>query len=227
MQYPRIVGIALGWQAVVCPTCIVAQLGTVPLLEVEGRIRHDIVAGQAPVHILREGRSVALTQVVGDAPHSQVHLRQSVGGWILLLPVDIDLHDVALLLLDILSTLHKHPTRATARIVESAIERLNEGSDQLHNVMRRVELSLLLSGIHGKTLEEVFVNTPNEVAFRAEGLMRNLAHLVHHLFHYVGRKVNAREKPKAHTAPESISTFLQCLQGIIQCGIELRPWLFD
>ena len=54
VQYPRIVGIALGWQAVVCPTCIVAQLGTVPLLEVEGRIRHDIVAGQAPVHILRE-----------------------------------------------------------------------------------------------------------------------------------------------------------------------------
>ena len=66
---------------------------------------------------LGKGGSIALTEVVRDTTHSEVPLRQTIGGRVCLLPIDIDLHDVALLRLDILGTLHKH-TQATAGVVE-------------------------------------------------------------------------------------------------------------
>ena len=94
----------------------------------------------------------------------------------------IDLGDVAILFLYILSTLHKHTTRATAGVVERTIIRLYKGSYQLYNIVRSIEFSLLFGGIDCKRLEEVFIDPSYEILLLPKDLVRNLIDLIHHLF---------------------------------------------
>lgn len=68
------------------------------------------------------------------------------------MPIDIDLHDVALLRLDIPRTLHKHTARAATRVIECTIERLDKGGNQLHNIMGCIELDSSLVALIAKLL---------------------------------------------------------------------------
>ena len=57
---------------------------------------------------------------------------------------------------------------AAAGIIQCSIKRLDHCCDQLHCIMRGIKLTLFLRRINCKFLEEVFVNTTNEVLFLAK-----------------------------------------------------------
>ena len=132
--------------------------------------------------------------MVRNTSNSQVHLSKAVSCWVTFLTINIYGLDITSLCFYIFCTLNEHSTRSTARIVKSTIEWLNEGSNQLHNVVWGIELSIFLCRIYGKRLQEVLVHTANQILLLTKDLMRNLVNLINNLLDNIGFEVNRSKK---------------------------------
>ena len=63
-------------------------------------------------------------------------------------------------------------------VIERPIKRLNHRRNQLHRVMRRIELALLLRGVDGELLEEIFVDASDKIFLLAKLLVADFIDLI-------------------------------------------------
>lgn len=103
----------------VFPPLVFRQSVGSPVGEIEGRIGHDEIRLQSRVAVVEEGVGVELSQVGLDAPDGEVHLRHLPSCRIGILPIDGDVVDVALVVLDELRGLYEHPARAATRVIDA------------------------------------------------------------------------------------------------------------
>ena len=221
VKNPSIVGVALRRCIVVCPTRVILQVIIIPTFQVERRIGHDIVEIQSLMQVVGESGIAFRTQIMTDATQSEVHLCQTIGGSLLLLSIDIDTTDVTLLGSYQISTLNEHTTRATTRIIKSAVERLYDGSNQLHYIVRRIKLALLFRGINGKLFQEVLIHTAYQVFLFTKSFVAYLVDLVHNLLHVIGSKIALGECTFHKTTFQRRIRFSYAAQSSIQSYIQL------
>ena len=79
------------------------------------------------------------------------------------LSVDAYLAQVSLVALNELGALHKHAARAAARVVDSALVRLQYLHQRADDARRRVELAAVLAFHRGKLAKAVFVGAAQQV----------------------------------------------------------------
>ena len=221
MQYPGIVRIALRRHAVVDPACVVREPFLPPVLEIERRIRHDIVEIQPFMQVVFECGNARLAQIVADAAQGQIHLGQAQGRRFLFLPVHVDAADIPLARLDEIRTLDKHAARAAARIIERPVKGLNHRRDQLHRIMRRIELALLLRSVDGKLLEKIFVNASDEVFFLTELLMADFIDLIDQLLDIARAQSPRGKRAFVEAASEPRIRRRDAVQGRVQRRVQL------
>ena len=82
--------------------------------------------------------------------------------------------------------------------------------------MRRVELALFFGRIDRKLLEEVFVNTTDQVFFLAKLLVADLVDLIDNLFDVVGRKVAGGKG----TLDKAAFQLFRSGGKAVQCGVQ-------
>ena len=80
-----------------------------------------------------------------------------------LLTVDTNLAQVSLVALYKLGALHKHTTASAARVIDSALVRLQNLYQRADNAGRRIELATILALQAGKLLQTVFVGSAQQV----------------------------------------------------------------
>ena len=220
VENPRIVRIAFGRRCVVLPARIVFQILIIPAFQIEWRICHDVIEIYALVKVMGECGIRLFSKIVADAAQGEVHFRKTVGCRLFLLTVNIDTADIAFLFLDQVCTLNEHAARTAAWIVECAVIRLNHGGNQLHRVMRRVELAFFLGGIDGKFLEEVFVHSSNQVFFLSKRLMAYLIDLVHNLLDVVGSEIAGCESTLDKASFQLFAVRCNAVQSRIKSNVE-------
>ena len=79
-----------------------------PIAEVKGRISHDEISLQRGVLIIKEGIGITLAKIGPQATNGYIHMGHLPSGGIRLLTIDTDVINILLMVLDKLSTLHKH-----------------------------------------------------------------------------------------------------------------------
>jgi len=101
VENPGVVGIAGGRGVVAAPAGVVDKfVGSPPVLQVEGRVGHDVVGLEVGVLVFEKGVGRHFAEVGGEAAHGEIHLGQLVGGVGHLLPVNGDVLGVAVVALD-------------------------------------------------------------------------------------------------------------------------------
>src|SRR6185437_14531162 len=101
-----------------------------------------------------------------DSSDGEIHFRQFPSGWVRLLAVDRNVSDTASMLANEFVALDEHAARTAARVVYTALVRLDHFHKQLDDAPRRVEFAALLAFGAGKLAKEVFVRATENV-FRA------------------------------------------------------------
>ena len=132
--HPGIVGVPSG-RHTVDPALVLLEQFAAPVAVVEWWIRKDVVGLEVGVTVGVEGVSVADLRV--DATNGEVHLGQSPGSVVRLLPIDGDVADSAAVRLDEFLALHEHAARAAAGIVDAAFvgrEHLHQNADDMRGV---------------------------------------------------------------------------------------------
>lgn len=164
VENPGVVGIAGGRGVVAAPASVVDEfVGPAPVLQVEGRIGHDVVGLEVGVLILEEGIGGDFAEVGGEPAHGEIHLGQLVGGAGELLPVNRDVLGVAVVAFDKLERLHEHAARAAAGVVDLAFVGLDHFGDEIDDALRGVELAPQLALGGGELAEEVFIDPADGV----------------------------------------------------------------
>ena len=174
------------------------------------------------MQVMGKGRVCFTAKMMADAAQGKVHLCKAIGGGLFFLTVYIDAADIALFRLDKVSTLNKHTTGAAAGVVQGAVKGLDHGSDQLNGIVRCIELPLLLCGIDGKLLEEIFVHTTNQVFLFAKRLMTDFVDLINHLLDVIRCKVSGGKCPLHEAATKLLAAGGNAVQCRIKRNIELR-----
>ena len=121
--------------------------------------------------------------MITDTTNGKVHLCQTIGCRFRLLSIHIHCLGITTMCLDELSSLNKHTTRTATRVIDSTIERLNEGCYQLYDAMRGIELAFFLVSIDRESLQEVFIHTTYQVVFY-EAFRVYLLYLVNYTFQH-------------------------------------------
>src|SRR5690606_11729111 len=104
---PSVVRIS-NWRNSIFPKVTVLKLLATPIGYVEGWVGHDVVNLKVFMLIAVEG--VAQLNPGINAPDSQVHLCQLVGGWVGFLPIHCDVSNLSTMCFNELFTLYKHTT---------------------------------------------------------------------------------------------------------------------
>ena len=107
MLNPGVVGVARRRHSV-DPALVVLEQFAAPVAVVEGRVGQHVVGLEVGVPVVVEG--VAVRDLRVDAADGEVHLGQSPGGVVGLLPVDRDVAELAAVGLDELLAAHEHPS---------------------------------------------------------------------------------------------------------------------
>ena len=227
VQYPCVVGVALRRDGEIRPPRIILQMDVVPVLEVEWRIRHDVVEVQSLVDVVLEGVLRFAPQVVAESAQRQIHLRQPPGGGFFFLTVDVHPADISLPRLDKFGTLDEHAARTAAGVVKRPVKRFDHGGDELDNVMRRIILALFLGRVDGELFQEVFVDVADQITMLAEPLVGDLVDLVHHFFDVVGRQIAGGECSLDETALQLRNIGGDLFQRRVQRHIQIRSRSID
>ncbi len=168
--YPAEVGVAFGWGAVF-PAHVIFQLGMPPVLDIEGRIGHDVIGPQVRVLVIQEAVGVLLAEVKIDAPDGHVHCGQLPGGGVALLAVDGDMLFLFGCLVvffvgmgfDELVIGDKEATGAHGRIIDTAVVGFEHFDNQGDDAFGRVILAALFAFGQGELAKKVFVDMAENV----------------------------------------------------------------
>ena len=160
---PQVVGV-VGLGEAEREPLVAGELVLVDLVDVERRVGHDEVEradGVVGVLVVAVGQA----DVAREAVEGEVHLGQRDRDFLLLLAVDGQLAGGRLVVaLDELGALDEHAARPAGRVVDPAVERLDDLDDQPDDRVRREELAAEPALARGEVGEEVLVDQPERVA---------------------------------------------------------------
>ena len=137
---PCIVGVAF-WGHSILPAHIVSQAACSPFTHIERRISHDEVELLGGVPVIAKRITPAFAKVSFEATDGKVHVRHLPCVGAELLSVDSHVAQVALMLLDELGALHEHTTRATGRVIDATLKRLQHFNYGADKARRSIELT--------------------------------------------------------------------------------------
>lgn len=163
MLYPPKVGIATRWHSIL-PSRIIGEDIDSPVRLVKWRIGDDKIRLEVRMTI-SEKRSLRIPadKLRVDIADREIHLGELPGGLIGLLPVDSDVFDITLMLLDKFFAHDKHTTGPTSWIVDSALVGLDHLDHELDDRFWCVELTSLFSLSIGKLSEKILIDPTKEV----------------------------------------------------------------
>ena len=119
---------------------------------------------------------VAFADVAAEAVNGEVHLGEIDGVAGLLLAVDRQLFaGVVAVALHEMRRLHEHAARAARRVVDLAVERLEDLDNEPHYRGRREELAAFLALGESEIAEEILVDQAETVAFDRFGQRSQLS----------------------------------------------------
>ena len=160
---PCEVRIACGREAVL-PARVFLQLFLAPVLEVEGRVRHDKVEAFVRVQVVEECVFVVLAEVRVDAADGHVHFRHFPGVGVGLLAVNTYVVAVAAMVLDKLDALHEHAAGTAAGVIDAfAFARLEDFDDGFHDACGGVEFAALDAFVTRELRNAVFVGAAKQI----------------------------------------------------------------
>ena len=160
--HPRKVGVASWWQTIL-PAHIFLKRTLPPVAEVERRIGKNVICLQRRVLVIIECVGKDIAQVRIQATDGKVHVRHLPRIRVCLLTVDTNLAQVSLVALYKLGALYKHTAASAARVINSALVRLQNLYQRADNAGRRIELATILALQAGKLLQTVFVGSAQQV----------------------------------------------------------------
>ena len=159
--------------------------------------------------------------MIADATNSKIHLCQTIGSRLRLLSIYIHSLGIATMSLNKLGSLHKHTTRTTTWVIDSTIERFYEGRYQLYDAMRGIELTLFLVGIDRECLQEVFINTSDQVVFH-KAFRVYLLYLVNHTFQHTRLQLCLGENLLRQSILQFRLIVIEHLDGSIESNCHAR-----
>ena len=160
---PREVRVACGREAVL-PARVFLQLFLAPVLEVEGRVRHDEVEAFVGVQVVEERVFVVFAEVRVDAADGHVHFRHFPGVGVGLLSVNTYVVAVATVVLDKLDALHEHAAGTAAGVIDAfAFARLEDAHDGFHDACRGVEFAALDAFVACELRDAIFVGAAKQI----------------------------------------------------------------
>ncbi len=165
----------------VLPARVFLQLFLAPILEVEGRVRHDEVEAFVGVQVVEECVFVVFAEVRVDAADGHVHFRHFPGVGVGLLSVNTYVVAVAAMVLDKLDALHEHAPGAAARVINAfAFAGLEDAHDGFHDACGGVEFAALDAFVACELRNAVFVGAAEQILARF-GVAH--VHVAEHIYH--------------------------------------------
>ena len=153
MQNPCIIGIAGRRHSITLPARIGFKASVFGIfLQIEWRIRHDIIKLEFLVLVIGECGHGFISQMVRDTSDSQVHLCKSIGCRLRFLPIHIDGFSVSTVSLYKLCCLDKHTPGTTARVIYRSVKWFNKRGDKLYDRMWRIKLPFLFVCVNRERL---------------------------------------------------------------------------
>lgn len=154
---PREVRVACGREAVL-PARVFLQLFLAPVLEVEGRVRHNEVKALVGVQVVEKRICVMFAEVRVDAADGHVHFCHFPGVGVGLLSVNAYVVAVTAVILYELDALHEHAAGAAAGVINAlTFARLEDAHDGFHDACRGVEFASLDAFVACELRDAVFV----------------------------------------------------------------------
>ena len=177
---PCEVRIACGRESVL-PARVFLQLFLAPVLEVEGRVRHDEVEAFVDMQVMEERVFVVFAEVCVDAADGHVHFRHFPGVGVGLLSVNAHVVAVATMVLDKLDALHEHAAGTAAGVIDAfAFARLEDFDDGFHDACGGVEFAALDAFVACKLRDAVFVSATEQI-LACFGVAH--VHITEHIYH--------------------------------------------
>lgn len=154
---PCEVRVACGREAVL-PARVFLQLFLAPVLEVEGRVRHNEVKALVGMQVVEKRICVVFAEVRVDAADGHVHFCHFPGIGVGFLSVNAYIVAVAAVILYELDALHEHAAGAAAGVINAlTFARLEDAHDGFHDACRGVEFASLDAFVTCELRDAVFV----------------------------------------------------------------------
>ena len=189
---PCEVRVARGREAVL-PARVFLQLFLTPVLEVEGRVRHDEVEAFVGVQVVEECVFVVFAEVRVDAADGHVHFRHFPGVGVGLLSVNAYVVAVAAVVLNKLDALHEHAAGTAAGVIDAlAFARFEDAHDGFHDTCRGVEFATLDAFVTRELRDAVFVGATEQILACLGVAHVHVAEHIHHVAEHALIEVGGR-----------------------------------
>ena len=163
MLNPRVVGVTGGGRTKL-PTHIVLQLFLSPVGEVERRICHNKICFERRVEVIKESVCLIRPEVGVDTTDRHIHLCHLPSIGVALLTINRDFTTIAAVRLYKLCTLNEHTAGATARVIDTAVGKRFQNSDNgFNNAGWGIEFAALYTFIRCKLSNTVFISSAEEI----------------------------------------------------------------
>ena len=142
--HPRKVGVASWWQTIL-PAHVFLKRTLSPFAFIKRRIGKNEICLQRRVLVIEETVCKDTTQVCFQTMDGKVHLRNLPCIRVTFLPINTDFAQITLMTLDKLGALHKHTAASAARVIHSALVRLQYLYQRADNAGWCIELASILT----------------------------------------------------------------------------------
>src|SRR5438309_3476720 len=115
------------------------------------------------MEIAPEGVGLLFAEIGFDAADGEVHHGEAAGSGVALLTVDADVAELAAVGFDEFFRLYKHAAGTAAGIVNAAFVGGEHLDEESHDALRSIELAAFLALGAGEPVEEVFIDTTEDV----------------------------------------------------------------
>ncbi len=181
MLNPCIIGIISRREAVL-PARVFLQLFLAPVLEVEGRVRHDEVEAFVGVQVVEERVFVMFAEVRVNAADGHIHFRHFPGVGVGLLAVNAYVVAVAAVVLDKLDALHEHAAGTAARVIDAfAFARFEDAHYGFHDACGGVEFTALDAFVACELRDAVFIGATEQILACLGVAHIHVAEHIHHV----------------------------------------------
>lgn len=189
---PCEVRVACGREAVL-PARVFLQLFLAPVLEVEGRVRHDKVEAFVGVQVVEERVFVVFAKVCVNATDGHVHFRHFPSVGVGLLSVNAYIVAVAAVVLNKLDALHEHAAGTAAGVIDAfAFARLEDAHDGFHDACGGVEFAALDTFVACELCDAVFVGATEQILACLGVAHVHIAEHIHHVAEHALVEVGGR-----------------------------------
>lgn len=177
----------------VLPARVFLQLFLAPVLEVEGRVRHDEVEAFVGVQVMEERVFVVFAEVCVDTADGHIHFSHFPGVGIGFLSVNAYIVAVATVVLNKLDALHEHAAGTAAGVIDAfAFARLENFDDGFHDTCGGVEFAALDAFVASELCDAVFVGAAEQILACLGVAHVHVAEHIHHVAEHALVEVGGR-----------------------------------